>query len=466
MAKDIVIAEGGTAKNFTAKKLQTNLQGSGRVNWVPEDEAVDYVDLKDHTFTQAGTFEPSDFNCDGFRQVKIEIPSDVKHKTITKNGDFYAADDGCLGYDKVTVNVPTGGGGGPFTVIFFDDDRETILKTDANVPYDGSTSCTLLDGTVVGGQYFKGWNPSPTKVRSNMNCYPIRGDYIIDPTEIQDDWETICANKGANYPLGAYKSLVLTNNFSFVHRYYNLDKSAYQDVTHSGNYAITMHMVKVAEGEDGSTSSWLSTGTISLGSYSNSWDDARTRWTPTTDAINKRTDWSDCAPNYVLNEGLMGNLPQCLQESIVEVNKSYVSVNPMNKTMNVSKVIKTSKSKIWIPSIPELKTFFKTRIAAGYTDGMFFRGLTNRYTEYRATTDAQAEQYYEQLFGDLQGIDYSAIYNPTYNTGGNAYACLRDTVAVSDVRQPMQMQFASAYRGYLISAGNSKEFSAPIGFCL
>lgn len=423
-------------------------------------------DLTTLTAEENGTYVAEDEGVVGWDRVEVEAQADLVHKVITHNGEFDAEEEGHDGYSSVTVAVPGGGGGGPYTVRFFGDDHETILKTDANVPYDGSTSCTLLDGTVVGGQYFKGWNPSPTKVRSDMNCYPIRGDYIIDPTEIQDDWETICANKGANYPLGAYKSLVLTNNFDFVHRYYNLDKSAYQDVTHSGNYAITMHMVKVAEGEDDSTSSWLSTGTIDLGSFTDSWDEPRTRWTPTTDAINKRTDWSDCGPNYVLNEGLMGNLPLCLQNSIVDVNKSYVSMNPMDKTMSVSKVIKTSKSKIWIPSIPELKTFFCTRIAAGYTDKMVFKSLTNRYTEYAATTDAQATQYYEQLFGDLQGIDYSVVYNPTYNTGAYSYACLRDTAVVSDIRLPMMMQFQSGYRGYLISGGDRTSFTAPFGFCL
>ena len=210
MAKNIVIAEGGTAKSFTAKKIKTKLKGSGTCNWVPEDEAIDYVNIKDKTFTAKGTYKPSDFNCDAFGEITVDVPSNVKEKTLTKNGIFYAADDGCLGYSKVTVAVPEGGGGGPFTVRFFDDDRQTILKTEANVPYGGSASCTLLDGSVVGGQYFKGWNPLPSNVKGDMNCYPVRGDYVLDPNEIQDDWETICADGGAHYPLGSYKALIFT----------------------------------------------------------------------------------------------------------------------------------------------------------------------------------------------------------------------------------------------------------------
>lgn len=392
----------------------------------------------------------------------IETGGDYMTRYIYSNGTYNAVDDGVDAYDKVEVHI---GDTAPYTVKFFDDDMQTVLKTDANVPYDGSTSCTLLDGTTIGGKYFKGWNPAPVKVHNDMNCYPMRGECIISPTEIQDDWDTICANKGEPYPLGSYHSLVLTNNFSFTHRYYNLDKSAYQDVTHTGNYGITLLMYKVAEGEDNSTSTWLSASLISLGDYTNSWDDSRTLWTPTTDSINKRTDWGDCGPNYVLNEGLLNNLPLCLQESIVEVNKSYVSMNPLQKGMNISKVIKTSNSRIWIPSIPELKTFFCTRIAAGYTDRMCFRGLTNRYTEYVATTDAQATQYFEQLYGDLRGVDYSAVYNPTYNTGSYSSAALRDC-SVTDQRIPMQMIFESGYRGNLTSGGYVKGLSAPFGFCL
>ena len=99
--------------------------------------------------------------------------------------------------------------GGPYTVRFYDENG-TLIQTDANVPQNGRASCTLLDGTFNSNlEYFKGWNPAPDIVVSDMECFPVYGDYIISHEEIHDSWETICADKGAHYPLGAYKSLVL-----------------------------------------------------------------------------------------------------------------------------------------------------------------------------------------------------------------------------------------------------------------
>lgn len=113
MAKNITIREGDTSKQFTAKKLKMNLVGGGTANFVPEDEAIDYVDLEDHTFNQNGTFNPSDFNCDGFRQVKVSVPQaeTLIEKTINQNGVYDPSNDEADGYSLVTVNVS--GGNGP-----------------------------------------------------------------------------------------------------------------------------------------------------------------------------------------------------------------------------------------------------------------------------------------------------------------------------------------------------------------
>lgn len=212
MAKNIVIAEGGTAKSFTAKKIKTKAQGSGTVDWIPEDEAIDYVDIKDHKFTAKGTYNPSDFNCDGFGQVIIDIPSDVKEKTIVKNGVFYAADDGCLGYSKVTIAVPGGGGGGPFTVTFLDQ-NDNILEVANNVPYGGGAFYHGVEPT-SSGMRFVGWNPLPMGVTENLNCYPRFENITYEENIINDDWTTLannCKHDMNYYPTGSVKLLELTN---------------------------------------------------------------------------------------------------------------------------------------------------------------------------------------------------------------------------------------------------------------
>lgn len=446
MAKNIVIAEGGTAKNFTAKKIQTKLQGSGTCNWVPEDEAVDYVDLKDKTFTAPGTYKPSDFNCDGFGEIKVDIPSNVKEKTITKNGIFYAADDGCLGYSKVTVAVPEGGGGGPYKVNFFGDDYETILKTEANVPYGGSASCTDLDGTVLNGLYFKGWNPQPSNVRGDMNCYPVRGDYIIDGNEIQDSWETICADGGAHYPLGSYKALVLTAESSKTirhslthvrsnnYQYYD----CYRDYTTS-NISVSMHMVKVAEGEDGSSSTWLSTGAIYIptGILGNNsfMSGFYTRSDGQGSMGTVDNDWGSSFLRQYLNSIFLESLPTCIQETVKEVNKEFGSWNyaPSNYVygnQGASKVYKTSLDKIWIPSMKELHTLFAS---------------TSNYASY-----SQHEE--------PNGIDYTGVYVPTYNAQVYTRTRLIKPTTMKEIA-------LSADKSSVVEGGDNNAY-VPFGFCL
>jgi len=409
MAKNITIREGDTSKQFTAKKLKVNQVGGGTVNFIPEDEALDYVDVEDHVFREKGVFNPSDFNCDAFGKVTIDIPSNVKEKTITKNGTFNAADDGCLGYSKVTIAVPTGGGGGPYTVRFFDGDGN-VIKTDANVPYDGTASCTLLDGTKKDDQYFIGWNPVPKNVHGDMNCYPVYGDYIIDINETHDSWETICADGGAHYPLGTYKSLNITipapeNMRHELHNVYiggNLVDASY---TYGGITAltITMDMVKVAEGEDGSTSSWLSTGTVGFGEAK-----VCPRYTANVntfadyyyynrgDGVIVQTlvnmDWGNVFLRQYLNEYFIQFLPSIVAANVKEVTKTYSSwgVAPSAGVYNVAKVDKTSLDKIWVPSMKELHALFAAQ---------------SNYSDY-----AVAEEF--------TGIDYSSVYVPTYGKFG------------------------------------------------
>ena len=413
MAKNITIREGDTAKQFTAKKLKVNQVGGGTVNFVPEDEAIDYVDLKDHEFKENGTFNPSDFNCDAFGQVKVSIPSNVKEKTFTKNGTFNAADDNVLGYSKVTVNVPGGGGGGPYTVKFFGDDYETVLKTEANVPYGGSASCTELDGTILNGLYFKGWNPVPSNVRDNMNCYPVRGDYQIDENEISDDWETICTDGGAHYPLGSYKSIVIpipaftaSSQTDFSWNCTDDTKWYPWGAVQNSAFELSMHMVKVAEGEDGTTSTWLSTGVIPVYPV---WQSGGVQYSSNVRAFaaggvgyegsgrfdGLSFDWGTSPQRWYMNGWFFDHLYSVLKDNIKAVNKQFASLarSPLYTGYLVgwergdTKVYKTSLDKIWTPSVKELHTLFAAQ---------------SNFSDYSECEEPN-------------GIDYSLVYIPSYS---------------------------------------------------
>lgn len=402
MAKNITIREGDTSKQFTAKKLKVNLVGGGTANFIPEDEAIDYADVKDHEFKENGTFNPSDFNCDAFGQVKVAVPANVKEKTITKNGVFNAASDNCLGYSKVTVNVPGGGGGGPYTVNFFGDDYETVLKTETNVPYGGSASCTELDGTILNGLYFKGWNPVPSNVRDNMNCYPVRGDYIFDPNEIQDNWETIVADGGAHYPLGSYKSLVCDFKHPAYHEplcdphpvYSTYWRATNQNPENTVVMRIAMDMVKVAEGEDGTHSTWISTGVVHFENMQ--WEGVNESSGQTygqygsmityTDSENYAPrDWSNCALRYCLNNYFVDQLPLPLAQNIKPVTKTTKGKTSFYHWIDAPIADIQTQDRLWIPSWRE------------------FHALLENYDH---TSVDGAEEF--------TGVDYSLVYAPTY----------------------------------------------------
>lgn len=438
MAKNIVIAEGGTAKSFTAKKIQTKAQDSGTVNWIPEDEAVDYIRLVDRKFTANGTYKPEDYNADGFGTVEVDMPANVKEKAITANGEFYAADDGVLGYSKVTVAVPGGGGGGPYTVRFFDDEGN-IIKTDATVPWGGSVSCTLLDGTVVNGQYFKGWNPSPTNVKENMNCYPVRGEYIIDGGEIADSWETICAVKGAGYPLGSYKALF----FDVPAHTFTVTRTAPNETEYTWSVnvplqQVAMHMVKVAEGEDNTASSWISTGGILSGV------NVLTYLAQSETNTKMSFDWNNSALREWFNNVFLGHFPTCLQNTIKQVTKSHKGSTSYN-AKNITLAEKTSLDKIWALSARELYNLFSS----------------NNYTVITGSDNMSFINYVE-----LNGIDYSLVYVPTY---GSHYV-LRSALYyywgwTFDPRGTYISRVGTGEKRIYKAEDNNNQ-SVPFGFCL
>ena len=265
-------------------------------------------------------------------------------KEISEDGIYYATDDGVDGYNIVVVSKDVGQ---PHTVIFYGRDGSTILKTQANVPYHGNASCTLLDGDIYNGLYFKGWNPSPINVTRDLECYPQYGDYTIESTDIQDDWETICSNCGAPYPLGAKKTLSLNGltipSATFKAQWYG----EYRDVTYPAkSCTFAQRMVKVAEGEDGSTSTWLSeySFTVVNGDGGDTWRD----WTWYG---NNRAHWSNSGIRGWLNNAVIQILPQCLQDTIKQVNK-------ISRIYNGAYMDQETLDKIWIPSMRELYTTY------------------------------------------------------------------------------------------------------------
>lgn len=110
MSKNITIAEGTQAKNFSnVSKIRVNNIGGGTSNWIPEEEAGLYANLGEANITKNGTYKASDEDYDGFSKVTVKVDPKVTTKTVTKNGTYKAKKDKVDGFSEVSVQVPTGG---------------------------------------------------------------------------------------------------------------------------------------------------------------------------------------------------------------------------------------------------------------------------------------------------------------------------------------------------------------------
>ena len=383
----------------------------------------------------------------------IQTGGNYMTKEIREDGVYYAEDDGVDAYDVVVVSKDVGQ---PHTVVFYDPDGD-VIKTQINVPYHGYATCTLLDGTFYQGLYFKGWNPAPTNVRTDLECYPQYGDYVITPGQIEDDWPAICANGGANYPLGAFHSLVFSvpaETYTFDMTSSNGNVKTFTDNMYG--YNVVVDMIKVAEGEDGSTSSWMSTGGIYFRSTSsvqgymcnmnNPLLPADGEWAAT------QVDWGNAKfPDY-LDTNFLSRMPQCLQDTIVAVNKYYTGYASYTQGAT-TKVEKSRINKIWVPSVKELQTYFSGKSA-------------NVYPYQNSGGWGYIDSVQEE-----HGIDYSSVYVPTYVQGSSDNELgFRTCMPTSSNRRPWEWYpsyvsiLAETQDTYYRATNRITYF--PFGFCL
>lgn len=376
--------------------------------------------------------------------------------------------------------------GGPYTVRFYDD-NDDLIQTDTNVPQYGKAHCTLLDGSIVDGLYFKGWNPAPDFVTRDMDCHPLRGDYIINHEETHDTWETICADNGAHYPLGTYRSLIISvsnkdyadlfnsedglpttgSNKPILYNDHKLAEDRYP-IFYPGNYgtenealiSIECDMVKVAEGEDGTTSTWLSTGLARFGvdaAYHGYWllsyKDAYNAvgYSPSgymNLTPNYITDYSDSTLNYAADTMLYRVLPATLRAKIKSVDKTYKGVVNSTDAYSKTALDKTKLCKVWLPSRKELSTYETTKITLDST----------------VTYDPE-----------FTGIDYSSIYMPSWETllSSNKVFSLRSMVGFVGMNRQNKLgaiqcgsNTYTMLNKYTGDFDNTNCIYFPFGFCL
>lgn len=340
---------------------------------------------------------------------------------VKEDGEYYPPPGiDAWNYVKVSKDV-----GEPHTVVFYGPEGN-VIKTQTNVPYHGYANCTYLDGTTYQGQNFKGWNPPSSDIIRDTYCYPIYGDYIIDPGEIQEGWDEICIDGGAHCPIGGYRNLPITitvqpeevlatvkrtnSNNGYWSRF--LDTTVHVKNADSIIFQYVYYMVKVAEGEDGTNSTWISTGCASMpeilwllknednpsGYEVNTttvnnyciWDTAYQR------TISCQDDWETCVVRQLLNGKILSSLPSVIQQTIKQVTK--YSRGLTEHTPSGIRVQKSTLDKIWVPSVKELDTVMSV---ARYDGALFPR----TYSE----------------LAEIDGIDYAANYTPIYTDGTAGY---------------------------------------------
>lgn len=451
----VLVPDGDFAKT---KIIIGSSDGSGEgANWVTQEQLNQAVTTLQTNF-QAGVdaigaactrkgSPPASSSLEDTISAIDAIQTGGNYATLEVNADgTYVASEDPRGIDAYDIVIVSKDVGQPHTVVFLGPDG-SVIKTQANVPYHGYATCTLLDGTLFNGLYFKGWNPHPSNIVRDTLCYPVYGDYQIQSGEIADDQETICVKNGADYPLGSFKSIVI-NNIPAPGSDYN--KIYYDGNTYNRGRefpaisGIAIEMYKVAEGEDGTTSTQLSSAPIAppaQGGGANQIIEGYGR------NENICQDWGISVYRRYLNEYFINYLPLSIIAAIKPVNKAYMGQsNPL--LQNSTPTQKTSLDKIQIPSLAEMNTLFHNATCYGLN-----------YEDYKEST----------------GIDYTRVYMPTfpgdpqgyiYQQGSQVRSIYPDTSSYQDTPETFgQFSYVEdnvTKWGY----GNARTNSGFIGFCM
>lgn len=246
----------------------------------------------------------------------------------------------CVDEMKAAIDRIQGGGKmGTFHKVEFiynETGDGEVLQTLTDVPHKGDAHFTGTFPTVT-GKYFVGWNPRPVAVTGDMQCIARYSYGQVDSGEITDSWETICANYGMDYPIGAYKGLIFVDS--------------------SGNVLGNVNMQKVYEGEDISHTTWVAMSAL-----------AATRQMNTSNAT--AGGYPAMPLRTYVNNTLFAALPQELRESIIPVSKYSASLIGGSWSYNHE-----SQESLWIPSAREVGLGIETM---GPVYGQIYASNANR----------------------------------------------------------------------------------------
>ena len=313
--------------------------------------------LKDITITENGEYPTDEEDYDSstenryYKKVKVNVPQlankiEMDEVVIEQNGTYSATEWGVDGLRTITVNVQGATGDGPFQVEFYDkvqSDPTATVKETQLIPKGGNVNPVYIPES-PSGQVFMGWTPEPINVTRDMKCYPKFADRQVVVGEIPDSWEVICEKGGAGYALGSYKSLGYSAEFT-------KEECQAAGMTYPENYQrfrFDSLFYKVAEGESGSKSTWLSIPCNVYRQYSNdgvNWSGATTICTATHQSFY----WPDRQERKVLNLMATKCAPSFLQHLMTVTKYTQCSTSS-----SAPFDIQPTADKFWVASIKEM----------------------------------------------------------------------------------------------------------------
>lgn len=411
-------------------ELSTGSSGSGAALI---SKTVDASNLPDTP--QAVTFKPGDDSegAVGYSQVTVDVTSkigpydEIEIDPWSFEEDTFKASEETptlYGWSSVTIRVKESTG--PFTVEFWNG--STKLQTVTDVPAGGTATYTGPTPTsAVSGQVFSAWSPEPRNVTHNMKCYAtFRNEEQHSASgEISISWKDIAADKGASVLWGEHKVI-----------YY---KPFYYNGIHIAGGALCMMKVNKNGGENGTTSTFLSTQPITLRDTDGNNISGIPWYLPSSKGFGQTVrGWSDSNLKKDFLDALRGAMESCSEERYNGTSVVISSISPVVKYTtefdygDTDKILTNTETVqgLWIPSRYEMQKYIDSAAIQAIEDaGTIYefdrtRTLPTGYsfdynnTHTRSITSAgksvpEGSNAYDQLIqyvGSSSSGDYMKLY--------------------------------------------------------
>lgn len=350
---------------------------------------------------------------------KVTILGDAIDKKIKEKG-------GTIGPDGATY----------YPCKFYEDTGKQHLIQTASVR-EGDDAASYFTGASPtsphAGEVFNGWTPPTTNVRQASEFAPKFGAKSGgSPGEIGDTWEQIFEEGSAKYGIGSWKYLDIKKGKIGPRTFTSaveMPGSGVNPTFNLGEYLnddISIPMMQVAQGEQGSVSTWLSMEPLHIVTRNSQGGIVSPGLDVGYDSANVGCDtWDSSYLKSFLNTVLLNRIDSYISTHIVDVTK--YSRNAKNHSVTTASIMADSNSlstystnsRIWIPSYSEMMGYFLPQGVRGID-----MGLGQKDPNMWNKENANCIDYYTEC------PDYAAIIDAYLAQAGNPRVLLRTQTAL------------------------------------